>query len=533
MRHLHSLVFKLIALAVCMVIAGSFLRYVMLEKTLKTGIEEVVNAQQLSLARYIAEDIDSKVLARQEWLQRMAADLAPQVLHNPQQLQAWLQEEAGKQSLFPQGLLLIPKPGPGAVARYPASGTTPVADYSGQDWFVAAAGGAPFAIGRPTLDGPSGQALLHMAVPLRNPQQEVVAVLAGVTALNAPGFLDLVQTGAVGKTGSLLLVSPRDQLFVTASDPAMRLQATPPPGTNPLHDQAMVNWSGTGVTRNARGVEELSAVARIPSANWFLVARTPTAEAFALVSRLMQAQVEASIKAGAGLMVVLVLLLGYLFKPLKQASAQMRAMARGNTALERLPVTRHDEIGDMVKSFNELVDKLQQSESRMRHLAHHDPLTGLPNRMAFQQSLGQCVALADRQRGSLGLLFIDLDGFKAVNDTFGHEVGDQVLQQVAQRLRDCVRTSDIVGRLGGDEFVVLLTDHPTAEGAALIARKIIAATESPFVLDPQRQAQIGASVGMAMYPQDAKTADALLLVADTAMYVSKRSGGRQCYHMQS
>jgi diguanylate cyclase (GGDEF)-like protein len=160
----------------------------------------------------------------------------------------------------------------------------------------------------------------------------------------------------------------------------------------------------------------------------------------------------------------------------------------------------------------------------MRYLALHDALTGLPNRVAFQQSLAQSVALADRQNASLALLFIDLDGFKNVNDSFGHDVGDQTLVQVSQRLHTCVRASDMAGRLGGDEFVVLLTDNPSAEQAAHIANKVIAAISAPYQI-PHAQPVLGASIGIAMYPAQARTADQLLIVADAAMYVAKRAGG--------
>jgi diguanylate cyclase (GGDEF)-like protein len=202
----------------------------------------------------------------------------------------------------------------------------------------------------------------------------------------------------------------------------------------------------------------------------------------------------------------------------------MRAMAVGEKPLGHLAVRRHDEVGAMVTSFNELVDKLKQTESQMRYLAHHDVLTDLPNRMAFQQNLSQSVALADRQQSSLALLFIDLDGFKAVNDTYGHDVGDQVLVQVAARLRACVRASDVVGRLGGDEFVVLLTDGPNTEQADQVAHKVIDHIREPYAI-PGAQPVLGASVGIALYPSQARNADQLLIVADTAMYVAKRSGG--------
>jgi diguanylate cyclase len=120
---------------------------------------------------------------------------------------------------------------------------------------------------------------------------------------------------------------------------------------------------------------------------------------------------------------------------------------------------------------------------------------------------------------------LDLDGFKQVNDTYGHDVGDLLLLQVATRLRECVRASDIAGRMGGDEFVLLLTDNPDQAVAAQIAQKVIARISEPYSIGGV-MLNISTSVGMALYPDDATTADQLLVLADNAMYLAKRSGGR-------
>lgn len=529
MKYIHSLTFKLIALGVTLVIVGSASRYLMMEKVLRTGIEEVVNAQQLSLAKYIAQDIDHKVQVRRNALSLLAENMPQLLLQDPARLEIWLRAQTMTLNLFPAGLVVINADGVGAIADYPAVAGRRQLDFNERDWFAAVRDGADFAIGKPTIGRAVKEAVVNMAAPVRAERKQTVAVVMGVTPLAAPGFLDLVESGIVGKTGGLLLISPRDHIFVTSSDANMRLKPLPEPGINPLHDQAMNGWRGTGVTKNAAGNEELSAIVSVPSANWYLVARTPSSEAFEVMNTLLAAVVQNSVKVSVLLVLSLVVLLLYIFRPLKQAAAHMRAMAEGQQVLTHLPIVRQDEVGAMVSSFNALVDKLQISESRMSYLAHHDALTGLPNRMAFQQNLAQSVALADRQQGQLALLFIDLDGFKNVNDTFGHAVGDQLLVQVAARLRGCVRASDMVGRLGGDEFVLLLTDNPNAEQAEQIADKVIGAISQPYDV-PNAHPVLGTSIGIALYPTHAKAADQLLIVADTAMYMAKRSGGN-CHHV--
>jgi diguanylate cyclase (GGDEF)-like protein len=525
-RASHSLVVRLVAVAIAMVLVGGALRYVITEITLRDGIAEVVNAQQASMATYVANDINAKVLARRHLLEHLAASLPQGTLATPDVLQRWLATQSAIPALFSLGVVVIPSDGKSGLADYPSVAGRLKLDFNDRDWFRAALATGTFSVGRPTIGRAVGVAVVNMAVPIRGADDRIVGVIMGVTALNAPGFLGLVENGLVGNTGGMLLVSPRDKLFVTASAPAMRLQPTPAEGINPLHDKAMAGWRGTGTTTNAQGISELSAVADIPSAQWFLVARTPSAEVFATVDRLLGNVLKGSALAITVVVVFLVFFLSYMFRPLVDSAVRMRAMARGDVPLEALPVVRDDEVGAMVKSFNDLVEQQRLAQERMAYLAHHDPLTALPNRLAFHASMAQSLALAERQKGSLAVLFLDLDGFKRVNDTHGHETGDALLLQVAQRLRECVRASDVVGRMGGDEFVILLTDNPNLESASTIARKVIAHLTETYSLGPLLLS-IGASVGIAVYPKDATSLDGLLAQADDAMYVAKRDGGNR------
>ncbi|WP_341647939.1 diguanylate cyclase domain-containing protein [Thauera humireducens] len=161
------------------------------------------------------------------------------------------------------------------------------------------------------------------------------------------------------------------------------------------------------------------------------------------------------------------------------------------------------------------------AEDSIRHLAHHDPLTGLPNRVLLQDRLERALASAQRNGSSLAMLFIDLDGFKPVNDRYGHDTGDALLQAVAKRLRGTLRHSDTAARIGGDEFVVLLPVLAETQDAGLIAAKLRTAIASPFEIDGHR-ITISASIGLALYPRDGDTASELMRTADGAMYADKR-----------
>ena len=169
------------------------------------------------------------------------------------------------------------------------------------------------------------------------------------------------------------------------------------------------------------------------------------------------------------------------------------------------------------------VQRRKVLEAQMKHMATHDELTGLANRALLKTQMDSAIALHQRQGLKLAVMFIDLDGFKAVNDKYGHDVGDIVLQQVADRLTTCVRRSDTVCRFGGDEFVILLTSLNNKEEAAYIAEKVINVIAQPFVAN-QHNATLGTSIGISVYPDDSGNIADLFKLADNLMYRVKSSG---------
>ena len=177
------------------------------------------------------------------------------------------------------------------------------------------------------------------------------------------------------------------------------------------------------------------------------------------------------------------------------------------------------------------ITERKASEQRIVQLAYHDTLTGLPNRWMFQDRLSLALAAAGRDGRQVGVMFLDLDNFKDVNDTFGHEFGDKLLRAVGQRLAASTREADTLARLGGDEFVVILTHLTDQQGVAAAAERIQAGFRQPFELEG-RQIYSGASIGIAIYPEDGKDVASLLQSADMAMYHAKGLG-RQTHHFYS
>lgn len=166
---------------------------------------------------------------------------------------------------------------------------------------------------------------------------------------------------------------------------------------------------------------------------------------------------------------------------------------------------------------------MHEAEQQATHLAAHDVLTGLPNRRLMLEHLNQAIQRCVRHKKGMALLFLDLNGFKPVNDKYGHEAGDEVLKHVARRLSDTMRASDMVARLGGDEFVVLAEDIADKDDMCDIARKIHAEIERPILLREWGEVAVSSSIGVAIYPQDGEDMETLLSNADTAMYEAKRT----------
>jgi len=229
---------------------------------------------------------------------------------------------------------------------------------------------------------------------------------------------------------------------------------------------------------------------------------------------------------GMGFFVIAVSLLSLVFleldiiRPIAKVSKILKAEAKG-IATEELPHASTSEIRDLTEAFRYLLEQVHSRQMALEHIAMHDALTSLPNRALLMDSLNQSILTAQQQKRSLALLMLDLDRFKEINDTLGHQTGDTLLQQVGERLRNVLRDSDTVARLGGDEFAILLpnvNDTNALRVAAAVNEKL----EKVYEVN-EHSLYVGVSIGVAVFPQHGETTDSLLQHADVAMYIAKRS----------
>jgi diguanylate cyclase (GGDEF)-like protein len=235
-----------------------------------------------------------------------------------------------------------------------------------------------------------------------------------------------------------------------------------------------------------------------------------------------------------GVFVMLCVLYGVLFvivrhadgviqRQYRQRDAAERALKRAQRTLEQRVEQRTLELARVNAGLQAEVAERRLADQRVVHMAHHDALTGLPNRTLFADRVGQAIARAHRRDGKIAVLFLDLDRFKNVNDSLGHAIGDLLLTAVAERLTHCLRDEDTAARLGGDEFIISLPDVADAGEAARVAARILAELAKPFTI-ADHQLHADGSIGIALYPADGDSAETLMRNADTAMYHAKESG---------
>jgi diguanylate cyclase len=239
---------------------------------------------------------------------------------------------------------------------------------------------------------------------------------------------------------------------------------------------------------------------------------------------------------GIALIGMLMILAAYLYinrnllRPIAQMAHALKEAAKGVLDVSPPPAFLR-ETRDLVEAFSEMRSQVHQRQRYLDHIAHHDALTQLPNRILFRDRLEHALAIALRGETHVGLMFLDLDEFKQINDSLGHFIGDELLKVVAERLTSLVRHSDTVARLGGDEFAILIEGVTSREDVSLLAKKILRVVAKPMMLSG-KELRISVSIGIATAPYDDVSAEYLIRSADAAMYEAKRQGGA-AYHFFS
>ncbi|OKP98105.1 diguanylate cyclase domain-containing protein [Paenibacillus sp. P46E] len=384
------------------------------------------------------------------------------------------------------------------------------------------------------LPNPNGEALqfVDISVPVQTGEGLVTGVLAAhlswewsreversiVTPLKER--LKDVEVFVVSQKNDTILLGPKELVGKKMTDETLQKART---GVN--------SWTVESYGRNNQsyltGYAYGDGYQNYPGLGWSVIIRQPADVAFASVHQLERNIAYSGLVAAVLFAVMGWFVAGWIVRPLNNITKTADLLSTG--AKVEIPAsTRFKDVAVLSESLRNLVNHLTKTENKLSYMADmalHDNLTGLPNRTALDEFLAHAVNKAKQNRSTLSFLYLDLDGFKKVNDTLGHATGDALLQEVAFRLLDCTRDNEIVARLGGDEFVVIL--HTSAikpmQEAEIVASRIISKINLPIIIQDEN-IHVGCSVGAAVwYPDGADTIETLRL-ADEALYISKRSG---------
>jgi len=523
----NSILTRVVLFAFAIIIIGGFVRYYISFQTIHSNLFKIVSLHQEALADELAQDITRDLAMRKRVLTKIASLLPLPLLEDPNALKKWLME---RQELIPisvDTLCVINKEGTliGGSGIEMMEGEKA---YAVDDFFKHALT-QEFVIGTPFLSKISKEPILPLSVPIKDNLGNIRAVVVEMANFYTSGVFDRILNNHIGQTGGFLLIDAKNQIFIAAPKKELILKPTPKHGINLLHDKAIEGFRGSGITINTEGVEELSAIASIPNTDWFAVSRILTSEAFAMEANIKTTLMQAH---GVSLIIVPSILFAFLFlffRPLRTSASLANKMSLGEVPLNPLPIKRMDEVGHLTAAFNRLMSMLLTSQKELKEIAHYDYLTKLPNRFLMVDRLEQALARCARNNTRLALLFMDLDGFKAINDTIGHNAGDQALIEVAKRFSALIRESDTLARVGGDEFVILLSDLDidvscATNAATLVATKCVEALTEPLILKGNVK-YLGVSIGMAMGNKESLLDD-LMVEADTKMYKIKNRANR-------
>jgi C4-dicarboxylate-specific signal transduction histidine kinase len=377
----NSIIFKVTLALIIMVAIGAVSLYYSIVPSTKDELQSLVQKSQLSFANYIASDIDRQIIKREDIVDTLSKKIPTQLLNhnNKQQLKEWLDFHSYNTKVFKLGIVVVSVDGEVLVDSIELKNRKNL-NYLQKPWFQKAIESDEVVISTPFLGEVSKKPMMNIAKVIKDSKNRAIAVVYGAMLLNDKGFMQFVYENKIGDSGGFLVISPNDEIFVASSNPDMVLKKTPPKGVNLLHDRAMAGYRGTGVTKNAYDVVELSAMASIESTGWFLVVRMPIDEAYKPIRNINDKIIDSMFINLVLFTIILVVVMLYLLKPIKNYSKNIRDMADSKKPLTTLDITNKDEVSQMAMGFNMLVkrvkddmhtkDKLAQMGEMLSIIAH-------------------------------------------------------------------------------------------------------------------------------------------------------------------
>jgi diguanylate cyclase len=389
----------------------------------------------------------------------------------------------------------------------------------------------------PSRLDPDNVLTLHLASPIWSDDQQVLGLI--VLSINIKKLFsrlqrelpDYYQLFLANSQGELLLNPERNKSQANGQGPSVMIQTQLPELLVLLEGQSgnMLSTLPAKREQPTRLAAFTTVSIEAESKHLLLGLAVPEEHILAASRELDQRLIQIIVALSLITLLLSLWLARNMIRPLNQIGLAIAHFSE-DLSLQPLPTERGDELGKLARDIRAMQEKiltqiieLNTNQQELQRMAHNDPLTGLPNRRLFFDRLQHAINNAERNGKLLGLLYVDLDHFKEINDSHGHAAGDEVLDNIAHLLGSVTRSGDTVARLGGDEFVILFEEVESRDTLLGIAQKLLALLQNRLLIDG-KDLQVRASLGISIYPQDGRDAQTLLQNADRAMYSSKRSG---------
>jgi len=519
-----TVILVMLVLSACALVAGIALSVVEQEG------RDNIGSQQFSLlaaaAEHLAADIDSKRMLLRTVAEAAAGDA------DRERLQRTIERHGALRTEF-DSVIVLDRSGR-MVAGVLRQGRPPFANQRFDDrrYFKETLARREGLISEPVISKVTGYPLVLLTEPVFDADGKLAVILAGSMRLDRSSFFSRIRNLNPGEHGYLFALTAGGMILHHPDTARLLRNVRAEPGAAvPATLKALGGWEGWTQARSKNGTPAILTYKRMRQTGWIIGSVYPTEEAFrgihlARETAWVDAAVVALLAGLAGWY-----LLRLVLNPLHQLRHAVAEVELGQRDIDAFDLKRQDEIGALSRAFHSLSLRRRAAEAELARLALTDALTGLRNRRSLDEALRAAYERAKRTRGALSVAFLDIDHFKRINDTWGHEAGDLVLQEFARRLSRAVRATDAVFRLAGDEFVIIFEFADPAQGLDVAAAKVVQAMHAPFDIGGQALS-VSTSMGVAAAYWDETDPKRIVVAADEALYAAKRAG-RNRYHLDA
>lgn len=521
-----TLKFRMTLLVAMLVLAASGLVAVVSLLIVERQMTKVIGDQQFAILSGAAAYIDSDLRAKKSLLRLLSEQLSPEVAGTPAAMQDFLEAHATLRDEF-SNVVVFDTQG-ALVANLNDRRAIGSLNVAARKYYVDTVNAREGLISEPFKSKLSGKPVVLVTQPVFDKAGRLLYVLSGGIDLEKPRFFGQFEALKPGIKGYLFMLAADGTIIHHPEQRRLLRRVTEEPGGAVPSTLAALNgfegWT-RGLTKSK--IEALITYKRLRATNWVVGAVYPVDEALAALIEMRKGALLASglVAALAGLLGWMVIL--RLLRPLEMLQRHVNNITAGSADISVFAVQRKDEFGHLSRAFHVLSQQRAAAETNLLALVRTDPLTGIGNRRLFEEALGAAIARAARSGRMLALAYLDIDRFKAINDTRGHGAGDQVLIEFARRLAAAVRSTDTVARLAGDEFVVIFENLASEAETAALGQKILDAMRMPF-LGAADALTVTTSVGIALDAGSGATPVVLLSNADEALYLAKSAGRDGC-----